>query len=362
MKILLVGNPNVNPERLLPLVDQHEVYGLWESKSKWGVSVQAPTSYQEIPSITLEEIPDKGIQIVWNLLSPWDGLDSVLSILEHYPGIPLVRHTQGGATPPWHQGGKFRQGWKPKGNYDFGKFKAVLEGAAGVLINAEKYRDCLIAQGVGIQETPYILFNGMAYNEDLIGEDASKLSSKGSPHIAIIGRSSTNLLRAFEMEGVTIHCHTYRMRHAPFPYVKVGQYLGDAHMMGGALFLRALLQRKSVWHQIFSKYDAGIMPVFDPDHPDIFEGVDINVPGRINNYIMAGLPPLIQDIDSATRDFMEPSGCAILYQTSSDLQDKLRDTVYMTEKQAHVRASRHLFSMQHEITRALVFFSSLLKD
>ena len=362
MKILLVGNPNVNPERLLPLIEQHEVYGLWESHSKWGVSVKAPLKYQEIPTLTLEEIPDKGIQIVWSFLSPWDGLSKTLEIMEKYPALTVIRLSQGGATPPWHQGGKFRTSHKTDGNYDFGQFKAVLEGAQGVMVNAEKYRDCLLSQGVSIQQTPYLIFNGMAYNADLIGDPSPKLSLKGPRHIALIGRSSTKLLQAFKVEGVTIYCHTYRMRRAPYPYVKVGRYLGDAHLMGQAFSLQKLLSHKMLWYKVFSRYDAGIMPVFDPDHPDVFEGVDINVPGRINNYIMAGLPPLVQDINSATRDFVTSSRCAILYRSPEDLRDKLHDAEYVKAKQATVLSVRHQFSMQSEIPRALKFFNTLLGE
>ena len=171
MNILLVGGLNVNPDRFLSIINTHNVYGIWESAANWNVSVKAGGPYVEIPTITVKDIPKKKIDIVWSLLSPWDGLKTTLAIKNQYPKLPIIRQTQGACTPWWHTVIKTRPQTRQQGNYDFSKLKKVLEYSTGLMFNSEKYRQCLIDQNVAIQDTPYIISNGMAYNHNLVSNN-----------------------------------------------------------------------------------------------------------------------------------------------------------------------------------------------
>ena len=155
MNILLVGGLNVNPDRFLPIIAAHNVYGIWESAPAWSVSVRAGGPYKEIPTITVEDIKRKKIDVVWSLLSPWDGLHTTLAIRKTYPKLPIIRQTQGACTPWWHTEVPDRPKSRRHGNYNFNVFKKVLERSTGLMFISERYRECLIDQGADIKVFKY---------------------------------------------------------------------------------------------------------------------------------------------------------------------------------------------------------------
>ena len=164
LNILIVGGFNVNPERFLPLINKHNVYGISESSPKWSTSVKAGGPYYEIPEIKIKDIERYNIDIVWSLLSPWDGIVTTKKIHTLYPDLPIIRQTQGAATPWWYT----ENANKKPGNYKIEDLCTVLEQSSGLMFNAEKYRQALIAQGAKIDHIPYIITNGMAANADLV--------------------------------------------------------------------------------------------------------------------------------------------------------------------------------------------------
>lgn len=362
MNILLVGGLNVNPERFLPLIAEHNVFGIWESTPEWDVSVRAGGPYKEIQTITVKEIAKYKIDIVWSLLSPWDGLHTTREIIELYPGLPVIRQTQGASTPWWHTPTASHPRSTTHGNYKFGELKAVLEQCAGLMFVSERYRQSLIDQGAEIENVPYIISNGMAYNADIIQNNPltnqiQKLSDQDmQPHIALIGRAKHDLT-PFINNKIHVHYHSTSS-------VKRGKYVHREPYLGDIKFIRKrpvnitdiFKMKRAWWPATFTKYSAGIMHLFDPNGIDVFNGVDINVPGRVNTYMMHGLPPIITNRESSIQDFLAGTDCAIEFYSPEDLADKLWDLDFLQDKQRAVRKHRYRFSMQYELEHNVLPF------
>lgn len=361
MNILLVGGLNVNPERFLPLIAKHNVFGIWESTPKWGVSVKAGGPYKEIKEITVKEIAHRKIDIVWSLLSPWDGLTVTNEILKKYPNIPVIRQTQGASTPWWHTPNEAHPR-APYGNYDFDKLKNVLERCAGLMFVSERYRQSLIDQGAEIEHVPYVISNGMAYNNNIncyvdCARTPYKLrTSDSQPHVALIGRIK-HPMDALVNHKIHMHCHTTsRVPHGK--YVHREPYYGDIGLIKDkpVNISKILKVKQKFWPTVFTKYDAGLMHFFNPDGADVFNGIDINVPGRVNTYIMHGLPPIIPDRESSISDFLDGTDCEIRFSSYEDLSNKLRDTSFVRTRQQNTLLHRHKFSMQYELEHNVLPF------
>lgn len=363
MKILIVGGLNLNPDRFLPIIAEHDLYGMWESRAFWSVSVPAGGSYNEIPDLRMDDVGGKGIDIIWSLLSPWDGIDLTLKLMSRYPDIPVIRQSQGAVTPWWHDASHPAN--KARGaNYSFSKFKRVLQGADGLMFNAEKYRACLIDQGADIENKPWLLANGMAFNADLITEPApKKLSSiDGQSHISVIGQIRHDM-GYFAKNGIHVHYHSVgRKDVSTNPYIHIEEYMGDGKKLSKKpISIQGLFSyKKKAWYKTFARYDAGIMHLARREL-SIYRERDMNVPGRVNTYIMCGLPPIIWDEDSSIRDFLAASGCALAFKSEPDLMTKLKDKEYMHGLQNQTLKVRKDFSMQHEIRRVTDFFEGLLR-
>lgn len=367
MRILLVGGLNVNPERFLPVIKLHEVYGIWESQGLWGHSVPAGGPYAEIPTISIDEVRERKIGIIWSLLSPWDGVNASLRLMERYPEIPFVRQSQGAVTPWWHD--PQHPANKKRGvNYSFAKFKAMLEKADALMVNSDKYRDCLIDQGIEIKGKPCLLSNGMAFNYDLVTEPAAeKLSAtNGQPHVTVIGtpRHDKDM---FMRLGIHVHYHSASLQKRPTPsapFFHLEDYYGDAKMLHRKpVSMKSLFNlKKRAWYKTFTRYDAGLMHLNNNLRLlNRYKSIDLDVPGRVNTYIMCGLPPVIWNEDSSIRDFLADSGCALAFDDEQDLVAKLKDKRYMCGLQEQTLKVRKDFSMQHEIRRVTAFFEGLLR-
>ena len=358
MNILLVGGLNVNPDRFLPIIAAHNVYGIWESAPNWNVSVKAGGPYVEIPTITIADIPKKKIDVVWSLLSPWDGLKTTLVIRKKYPKLPIIRQTQGACTPWWHTVVKTRPKKRQRGNYDFSKLKKVLEYSTGLMFISEKYRQCLIDQGAAIQDIPYIISNGMAYNHDLISNNNTvKLrTADKTPHIALIGRDR-HKVNVLLKNKIHVHYHSLSplQKHA---YAHKEVYRGDARMIQNRpIHIKKIFDfKKKLWQKTFSRYDAGLMHFFNPNGLDVFNGTDINVPGRVNTYIMHGLPPIISNKESAIQDFLKDTECAIDFLVYGELIEKLNNDMFIKERQRNTLEIRDKFSMQYEFNNNVLPF------
>lgn len=362
MRILLVGGLSVNPERFLPLVRNHEIYGIWESTPKWSASLRAGGPYVEIPRLSLESISSKNIQIIWALISPWDGSRTILSLKSYFPELPIIRMLQGGLTPWWHQGSK--------GNYDFLEFKKATELCDGFMFNALEYRACAIDQGIDISSKPYILTNGMAYNADLIDKETpTKLSSlDGEPHVTLIGREYHKSALFLKNQ---IHLH-YHSAHGSLGkssrYAHSEQFLGDLSFLHKKpISLTKIFEfKKDSWYSTFYRYDAGIMQLVGHRNIDVYNGIDINVPGRINTYILSGLPPIIRNVDSAILSFLKRYSNKeyfIAFKDEADLVMKLKDQEYLKILQRNLLEIREQFSMQYELNNKIIpFFKTFLKE
>ena len=362
MNILLVGSLSVNPERFLPLLKAHNVFGIWESCAKWGRSLKIVGPYQEIHTITIDEIKNLHIDIIWNLISPWDGLHVSLELRKKYPNIPLVRQSQGGITPWWHKMGHERYFKTKIGNYDFQKFSRLLECSSGLMFNAEKYRDCLTKQGVAIKHKPYIITNGMAFNYNLIPKNIPKnISPRKNLHIALIGRR-VHPPGIFIANKIHVHYHSTSPATKSF-YTHKEKYLGDLSMMRRhPVSIQDIFNfKKQVWYSTFSKYDAGLMHFYSQTGKDVFDSIDINVPGRVNTYLMAGLPPIFNNRDSAIRDFLQDTDCFVAFKDEEDLISQLRDEKLLARLHENVLKVQYKFSMQYELTRVIPFFDSIIK-
>ena len=360
MNILLVGGLNVNPERFLPIIDNHNVYGIWESSPKWLSSVRAGGPYEEIESITVSEVLSKNIDVVWSLLSPWDGLTTTLCILEKYPKLPVIRQTQGAITPWWHESNCTKRPLdKPTGNYRFGELRKVLEASSGLMFNSEMYRDCLIAQGVQIENTPYILSNGMAYNSDITQD--IKTEKFKHPHVALIGRGKHSHNK---FANKRIHVYYHSTTECPKnEYLHKRKYLGDIRFLKKKpIKIKKILEfKQKTWCKAFSKYTAGLMHVFNPCGIDVFNGIDINIPGRVNTYLACGIPPVISNRNSSIADFVKGYDFSLAFSTYTELREKLCDTTYMNALQRNVIEQREKFSMQYEFNKSVLpFFESFL--
>lgn len=359
MKILLIGSTNVNPERFLPITESHEVFGIWQSRGLWGHSVRA-SQIKEIPVIKFNEVKSKKIDIMWNLLSPWDGIDLSLKLMCSYPEIPLIRQSQGGATAWWNNPRHPKN--RDRGvNYSFIKYKNLLECADGLMFNSMRYRNCFIDQGVNIKDTPFLLTNGMAFNYDLITDPIpEKLSSRdGEPHISVIGRARHDP-KFFAKNKIHVHYHSIGKKTSTNPFVHYEKYIGDGGKMSQPISMKELLSyKRKTWFSTFARYDAGLMHLSNREL-NLHKGVDICVPGRVNTYIMAGLPPIVINEESAIVDFLAESKCALSFNDGKDLISKLRDFAYMHKLQKQVLKIRKTFSMQHELPKITEFFEGFL--
>lgn len=377
MNILLIGGLNVNPERFLPVLDRHNVVGIWESRAQWSHVFRAGGPYVEIPTISIEEIPERDIDIVWCLLSPWDGTKTLLEIKRLYPYIPVVRQCQGGATPAWNTitGGKRRlreHRRRTRPCYEFGPFARSLELCDGLMFNAAKYRECLISQGAKIEHTPFLLSNGMAYNADILGPDVPKLYEKDhKPHVSLIGRNllSVEVMNALRAADIPVHVHAKKGRKPKDSMVVHEPYYGDVRMIRKMKHVRKTVRLKrllafkqATWSEAFGRYDAGLMHIFSEKGIDVYNGVDINVPGRVNTYMLAGLPPIVNARDSGILDFLESYGDRyyIAYTDEKDLVAQLLDRKHLTAQQKKSMELRYLFSMQEELPKIERFFLEVI--
>jgi len=360
MKIVFIGGFNVNPERMLPIIKEHECYGIWESVGLWGVSVPAGGPYKQIQTITIDDIETIKPDIIWNLLSPWDGLKTSLKVLNRYPKIPFVRHSQGAATPWWTttiRGGS-------KGNYNFKLFKEVLERSSGFMCPSKYYRDCLIDQGINIKNIPHYYINGMAYNKDLIGSETTKLYDTDlETHVALIGRQQHNK-DIFLNNNIHLHYHSVNKIKNNSLYAHSEKYYGDIKFLREKVVnINFILKwKKEKWYTGFSKYDAGLMHFVGFRGIDVYKGIDINVPGRVNTYMLSGLPPIIVNTKSAILDFLQRKGnnYYIAFKNDNDLIEKLKDRSYLSGLQENVLKIRHKFSMQEEMKDIFKFFEGVI--
>lgn len=367
MNVLLVGGLNVNPERFLPLIAKHNVFGIWESAPKWGVSVKAGGPYVEIKDIKLKEIARHNIDVVWSLLSPWDGLNVTSKILDRYPDLPVIRQTQGASTPWWHTPAEKHPRCTTHGNYAFTDLRRLLERCTGLMFVSERYRQSLIDQGAHIENIPYIISNGMAYNKDIIrnnlhDEPLRKLSSiDTAPHIALIGRAKHDI-GALAARGIHVHYHSCsKVPGGKMPgseCIHRERYYGDVKSINKKPvdMHKILSTKQKLWYKAFTKYDAGLMHFFDPIGQNTYNGIDINVPGRVNTYLMHGLPPIIPNRESSIKDFLSGTDCAVQFDDYEDLAGKLRDSDFMCEKTQAVYKYRHKFSMQYELEHNVIPF------
>lgn len=361
MRILIVGGLNMNPDRFLPIIADHDLYGIWESKGFWGVSVPAGGSYKEIPDLTVDEVGKKGIDVIWSLLSPWDGINLTLELMRRYPDIPVIRQSQGAITPWWHD--ISHPANKARGvNYSFPKFKRVLEGADGLMFNAEKYRGCLIDQGVDIENKPWLLANGMAFNADLITEPApKKLSSiDGQSHISVIGQIRHDM-GFFAENGIHVHYHSVgRKGMSANPYIHIEEYMGDGKKLSKKpISMQTLFSyKKKTWYKTFTRYDAGIMHLARREL-NLYKGTDLDVSGRVNTYIMCGLIPIIMPEESSMRDFL--SGYSWILENDKDLISNLKRKNFMKSLNEALLKDQHKFSMQHELPKITKFFKEFLR-
>ena len=351
MKILLIGGLSVNPERFLPLIETHKVYMISDSKPSWKCSLQAGGPYIEIEEITIEEIEKVCPDIVWNLISPWDGIETALVIKKRYSKIPFVRQSQGGATPWWHNG------LKKLPNYDFNKFRNILKMSDGIMVNCDLYRDCLIDQGCEIKNIPYLITNGMATNVDIIPE-FSKIERNEEPHVSCIGRNRFPI-NSLLNNGIKVY--DYSMSASNSNYYVRKKCLGDLAMINNRpINIRNIFKFKQNKWKEFTTYNAGLMHYITERGHDYYKGHDINVPGRVNTYILAGILPVINDIHSGIRQLLDPYNIAIKYSSINDLIDKLKDIDYIYDKRKKTRECRYKFSAQYELKRIELFFQSII--
>lgn len=358
MVILLVGGLSVNPERFLPLINNHTVYIISSSTPNWRASLYAGGPYCEIKEITIDDIPRVKPDIIWNLISPWDGAQVVLDIKLRYPDIPVIRQSQGGITPFWHS----NPNRSP--NYSFDKYKESIEISDAIMINCELYRDCLIDQGCDIKDKPYLITNGMAANLDILPE-LPPIEVDKQPSCVVIGRRVFPEHLLME-RGILFYDHSLsgggtRHKALSSKYVRV-PYRGDVHILGKrpiSLF-KTLAFKQAHWTN-FSKYNAGLMHNSNEYRHDYYKGYDVNVPGRVNTYILSGIPPIINDLHSGIHQLLKEHGCAITYKNIGELVDKLNDLDYIMYKKNIVREVRYKFTAQYELPRLEKFFNTLRK-
>ena len=84
----------------------------------------------------------------------------------------------------------------------------------------------------------------------------------------------------------------------------------------------------------------------------------MDVPGRVNTYVMCGLPPIIMPEESAIRDFLYHRFWAL--GNGEHLISNLKRKDFMTSLGELLLEDRHEFSMQYELPKITRFFEEFL--
>ena len=359
MNICLVGNLHMCPERFLPLVQRHAVSLIYDCNPSWPASFKPRCTFTEIPSRTVNDDLDD-VDLFWYLISPWDGLEAWPVLRQRYPHKPMIRQIQGGLTPFWHTPNP-RHGDRP--NYDWQTFTSHIEDADGLMVNATPYLQAMIDQDIDVAGKPLLMTNGMAIHGDICGELPAKLrASDGSCHVACIGRYRVGT-QWLDRSTSIVHVHAAGPCPGHHRVVKE-PYLGDAHVLRSGRIIslaKRLAWKARVWPRVFGRYDVGLMHLFDCGATDVYNGQDVNLPGRVNTYMAAGMVPLFSRSCSSMMEMMADRDCALIAaDDKSDIPELLADHAELDRLQGNVLAMRHEFTAQAELSRIEAFLADFL--
>lgn len=360
LRILLVGELSVNPERVLAFAERgHRLFGLWTPHGL-GDNTVGPLPFGQVG-----EIPRTGWREAVRALRPdliyaqlnWRAVPFAREVLAAGTGVPFVWHTKESpqrsiARGEWPQLAELHQRSDAQ-VYSSPEQRAWFEQ---------------ILPGCRNPERSMVLDGSLPKREWFEGGPARRLSRQdGEVHTAVLGRPigfDAEFLAALAARRIHVHFHGLVRAHGPTGGWR--SWLADAQRAAsGYVHVHPRVDQRD-WMRVLSRYDAGWMHrVRSTNGGELARATwdDLNYPARIGALMAAGLPLLQRRSPGcavAVDALIREQGVGLLYEDAEDAAAQLRDRSRLTRVRATTWERRHDFTFDRRVDALLRLFREVV--
>jgi glycosyltransferase involved in cell wall biosynthesis len=361
LRVLVVGELAVNPERVLALAERgHRLAGLWTTEGLGDATV-GPLPCGHVPDLDRDRWPDAvrewAPDVIWAQLN-WRAVPFAARVRANLPDLPFV----------WH----FKEA--PQRSMVRGEWPLLADlvaGADACLLATDEERDWfgLALRGRLDPGRLGVLDGDLPKRDWLDAPPAAKFSAAdGQPHTAVVGRpSGLDAGWLVELARRGVHTHLYGQVRAPGPTGAWTAWLDEALAAAPRHVHVHPPVAPQQWVSELSRYDAGWLHRFDSDNGgDLRRATwdDLNSPARLPVLLAAGLPLLQQANPGSTvavERVLRRDGTGLFYRSVDDVAAVLADELAGRRGTAAALAAREQHTFDAHVDRLIDLFRSLAR-
>jgi glycosyltransferase involved in cell wall biosynthesis len=358
LKILLVGELAYNADRVLALEERgHKLYGLWMRDPYWYNTV-GPLPFghvEDLPRLGWREAVQQLQPDVMYALLNWQAVPFAHEVLMNNPGVPFI----------WH----FKEGpfiCLEKGTWP--KLIDLYTHADGQIYSSPEMRDWFNTVVPRLtSHRPSLVLDGDLPKRDWFTSARARRRSTmdGQIHTVVPGRPiGLHPWTVGELAHEGIHLHFYGdFTHGQWlTWIEKAQRLAPDH-----LHLHQHVDQEQ-WVFEFSQYDAGWLHFVESENEGDIRRAnwdDLNYPARIATLVVAGLPLLQRDNQSAvvaTQTLARQLDLGLFFSDVEELGKQLRDEARMARLRDNVWQQRDSFMFDYHADRLVDFFRQVIQE
>lgn len=361
LRILVVGELAVNPERVLTLAGRgHRLSGLWTTDGLGDATV-GPLPFGHVRDLDRDRWRD-GVRelapdVVWAQLN-WRAVPLAHAVATAFPELPFVWHFKEAPQPSLVRG-------------EWPLLADLVTRADACLLATEEERDwfALALHGRVDPGRLGVLDGDLPARDWLAAPRQARLSdADGQPHTAVVGRpAGLDLDWVLDLARRGVHTHLYGQVRAPGPKGSWTAWL-DAALTAAPdhVHLHPAVGPED-WGTELSRYDAGWLHRFASDNGgDLRRATwdDLNSPARLPVYLAAGLPLLARANPGSTvsvERVLRADGTGLFYRSADDVADRLAEELATRRGSTAAFAVRERHTFDAHADRLVSLFRSLAR-
>ncbi|QIL38191.1 glycosyltransferase [Pedobacter sp. HDW13] len=356
LKILLVGELSLNPERIVALEEKgHQLFGLWMKASGFLNSV-APFAFGKIKTLSAAhyaaEIKAIKPDVIYALLN-YVSVPFAHKIMLEFPDIPFVWHFKESPTYCKQYG-------------IWNELISLFRNSDGQVYLSEDYKRWF-SQYLDTNRKPSIILDGDLPKENFFTDDRSPLLSDsiGGIHTVLPGRPyglRPEDLYSFAKQNIHLHFYGDFHQNVWRKWVEKVYFIAKGH-----LHIHPNCN-PSDWVREFSQYDAGWLHMFPSENQGELSRTtwdDLNLPARMPTLIAAGLP-LLHKNDcghiNTTFSLLSELDMGIFFDSFDNLSASFDDKSRIIQVRENVWSNRKQFTFDYHVDRLISFFRKVIVE